>query len=136
MEDITEEEGNYVEYQTAPSMRWQPCLFERDSVQMLLGSMFHSYMKRVKETDCQAELRRLLAAGPPVYVSDKNALTLPEGDTHVCKLWYASDPAEEKSSKLAGAVEGEERERLWEELRGFLTEEKDAEEVEAEGKGE
>ena len=36
MEDITEEDGNYVEYQTAPSMKWFPCMYEKVVVQQLL----------------------------------------------------------------------------------------------------
>jgi hypothetical protein len=88
-------------------------------VEQLMADQFHQFVERVKTTDCQAELRRLLAAGPPVYVSDPNGFPLPEGDTHVIQLWYASDN-QERSAKLAGAVDGEEREVLWNELRAFL----------------
>ena len=70
-EDITEDDKNYVEYQTHPSLTWRPCLFEKDVVENLVTSQFTRYMERVKKTDCQAELRRLLATGPPVWVSDK-----------------------------------------------------------------
>ena len=41
------------------------------------------------------------------------------GDTHVCKLWFASD-GKERSAKLTNALEGEERERLWQELKEFV----------------
>lgn len=41
------------------------------------------------------------------------------GDTHVCKLWFASD-GKERSAKLTNAVEGVERERLWQELKEFI----------------
>ena len=84
-----------------------------------MADQFHQFVERVKTTDCQAELRRLLAAGPPVYVSDPNGFPLPEGDTHVIQLWYASDNRE-RSAKLEGAVDGEEREALWNQLRAFL----------------
>jgi hypothetical protein len=57
-EDITEEDGNYVEYQVHPSGAWKPCKFEKDSVEFLLNAQFDSYMKSVKTTDCQAELKR------------------------------------------------------------------------------
>ena len=103
-----------------------PALFEECAVQQLLDTQFSTYMDRVKSTDCQAELRRLLAAGPPVHVADKNALPVPKGDTHVSLLWYARD-GEEREAVLKGAVVGEEREVLWEELRGFLSEEGDDE---------
>jgi len=131
MEDITEENKNYVEYQTAPSMKWSPCNFEQCAVNTLLETQFKTYMDGVKKTDCQAELRRLLAKGPPIYVEDKNALPLPEGDTHVFNLWFAEDN-KERPAMLVGAVMGEERDKLWEELRGFLTEEKDEDEKQAE----
>lgn len=52
--------------------------------------------------------RRLMEKGPPVWVSDQHGLTLPEGDTHVQQLWFMSD-GQERSAKLAGALEGEER---------------------------
>jgi hypothetical protein len=57
-EDITEEDGNYVEYQVHPSGAWKPCKFEKDSVEYLLNAQFEVYMKSVKTTDCQAELKR------------------------------------------------------------------------------
>lgn len=100
-------------------MRWKPALYEQSVVQQLLETQFHDFVGRVKKTDCQAELRRLLSAGPPVYISDKHALPLEEDDTHVIKLWYASDD-QERSAKLDGAVEGEERQKLWDELKRFI----------------
>ena len=35
MEDITEGDGNYVEYQSYPSMVWKPSLFEKSIVQQV-----------------------------------------------------------------------------------------------------
>mmetsp|Transcript_12994 Transcript_12994/g.19801 ORF Transcript_12994/g.19801 Transcript_12994/m.19801 type:complete len:161 (-) Transcript_12994:165-647(-) len=118
-EDITLEDGNYVEYQTYPSLEWKPALFELSVIQSLLESQFQKYIEQVKKTDCQAELRRLLESGPPIYVSDKVALPLPDGDEYVSKLWFACDNTE-RSAKLVGAVDGEEREKLWDELRQFI----------------
>eukprot|EP01046_Picozoa_sp_COSAG06_P018873 COSAG06_NODE_1327_length_9855_cov_3.900574_4_plen_74_part_00 len=46
--------------------------------------------------------------GPPVWVSDPHGLALPEGETHIQQLWFSSDGAE-RSAKLTGAVEGDER---------------------------
>ena len=115
-EDITEEDKNYVEYQSFPSLKWRPCLFEKDVVENLVTSQFTRYMERVKKTHCQAELRRLLAAGPPVWVSDKNGLPLEDGDEYVCKLWYAADGME-RSARLVGSKVGEERDALLEDLK-------------------
>ena len=107
--------------------------------QKLLDTQFEQYINRVKKTDCQAELRRLLKNGPPIYVSDKHAFPLDENDTHVCKLWFAMD-RKERSAKLRGAVEGEERDALWTELNEFIIEEGkeegDDDDEEEEGDGE
>ena len=110
---------NAVEFQGYPSMRWKAAFFEQSVVQQLLDTQFHDFVKSVKTTDCQATLRRLLKAGPPIYISDKHAFPLEEGDTHVVNLWFASDNTE-RSAKLDGAVEGEERQKLWDELNQFI----------------
>jgi hypothetical protein len=104
-------------------MKWQPAQFELCVIQQLLETQFEQYITRVKQPTCQAELRRLLQAGPPIYISDKVALPLAdeEYDTHVCKLWYAVDQ-KEHSAKLIGAVEGVERDTLWAELNEFIIE--------------
>lgn len=102
-------------------MTWKPAKYEQSVVERLRQRQFHDFVERVKTTDCQAELKRLLKEGPPIWISDKHALALDEdsGDTHVCALWYACDN-QERSAKLDGAVEGEEREKLWEELKEFI----------------
>lgn len=129
MEDITEEEGNYCEYQTSPSGAWHPAQFAAEVVQQLLDTQFHTFMKKVQEADCKAELRRLVAKGPPVWLEDKHALPVPEGDSHICQVWFAQDDVE-KSAKLEGALEGDARQTLWEELRQLLEAmEEDKEEV-------
>ena len=121
MEDI--DETNYVEYQSAPSGIWKAALMEQGVVEQLLKTQFHNYISKVKASDCQAELRRLLTAGPPIYVSDKHGLPLAkEDDTHVSALWYASTNTT-VSAQLDGAVTGQARTDLWEELQEFLIEE-------------
>jgi len=124
-----------VEYQSHPSGTWKPALFEDSIVDQLLGEQFEQYVDRVKKTDCQAELKRLLAKGPPVYIEDKHALSLDEADTHVVKLWFAKDN-KEVSAKLKGAVEGDERDKLWEELKQFIVVEGKEEGDDAEEEGE
>lgn len=88
----------------------------------LLADQFHLYVERVKKTDCQAELKRLLKAGPPIHIADKHALKLDEDDNdeYVCRLWFAREGGQEVSAKLEGAVEGDERDALWEELKKFI----------------
>lgn len=43
----------------------------------------------------------------------------PDTDTHICKLWFQRDNVE-TTAKLDGAVEGQERDKLWEELKSFI----------------
>ena len=116
MEDITAEDQNYVEYQTAPSMKWHPALYAQSVVQQLLDTQFDSYIEGVQKADCEAELRRRLGVGPPVYIADKHAMPVPDGDTHICQLWFQSDGVE-RSAKLKGAKEGADRQALWDELK-------------------
>ena len=119
MDDITEEDGNYCEFQTFPSGSWHAALFCSDVVEQLLATQFHTFMKKVQETDCKAELRRLVAKGPPIWLEDKHALPLPKGDTHITHVWFARDD-EERSAKLNGAVEGKARDVLWDELKQLV----------------
>jgi hypothetical protein len=101
-------------------MQWHPAKFEASVILQLQQDQFSTFVNKVKTTDCQAELRRLLVKGPPIYISDKHALPLPEnGDTHICQLWFSSDDSE-RSAKLVGAVEGDERQKLWDELKEFI----------------
>jgi len=55
-------------------------------IQKLLDTQCQQYVDRDKKTDCQAELRKLLKTGPPIYVADKHAFPLEENDTHIVKL--------------------------------------------------
>jgi hypothetical protein len=116
MEDITDD--NYVEYQSMPSGLWRPAKIEQSVVEHLLRTQFDDYVTKVRQSDCQAELRRLLASGPPRYISDPHGLPVPESETHIAQLWYASDQ-QTRSARLPNAVTGVERERLWDELRAF-----------------
>lgn len=129
-------------------MTWHPAGYERSVVEHLLDTQFESYLEKVRTTDCQSELRRLLSVGPPVYLSDPHALPLPQtpptptpdggvgdgdtptgggddtptggsGDTHVVAVWFAGDGTE-RSARLRGSVVGEERNQLWEELKRFV----------------
>lgn len=46
MEDITEEDKNYVEYQTFPSLKWYPAMYEQSVVEEILKSMFFSFVDK------------------------------------------------------------------------------------------
>mmetsp|Transcript_27494 Transcript_27494/g.55017 ORF Transcript_27494/g.55017 Transcript_27494/m.55017 type:complete len:118 (+) Transcript_27494:63-416(+) len=105
-------------------MKWKPAQFELCIVEELLKTQFRDYVNRVQKADCQAELRRLLASGPPTHVADKHGFPLDDGEDRVERLWFARD-GKEQSARLDGSLEGEEREQLWQTLRAFLTEGKD-----------
>ena len=121
LDDI--DESNYVEYLPMPSAVWRPALFCEATVRHLLASSFESYVSAVRAADCEADLRRRLGKGPPVWIEDKHALPLPDGDGHIERLWFASDGLE-YSAKLDGALEGEARQVLWDELASFLPQKK------------
>lgn len=88
-------------------------------VRSLLRTQFRDYVEAVRKADCAADLKRRIGSGPPIWVADKHAMPLPEGDTHVERLWFAGD-GHEYCAKLAGALEGEARQKLWDELAAFL----------------
>ena len=104
MEDITIDDKNYCEYQTAPSGRWHKSKYAAGTVRRLITHQFPEYVEGVRKADCAADLKRRLAAGPPIYVSDKHALPVPEDDTHIERIWFAED-GKEYSAKLKGCVE-------------------------------
>ena len=116
-DDIDEE--TYCEYQTAPSMLWYPSKYSAEVVQELIDTQFKNYVDNVQKSDCARELRRLLTAGPPIWLADKNALPLSEGESHICKVWFSKDN-KEVTAQLKGAVTGEERQALWDNLKQFL----------------
>ena len=111
-DDIDEEE--YVEYRTSPSGEWHVSKYSALAVRQLIKTQFQKYMDDVEKAskDCAAAVRRLVNAGPPIYLSDKNALPIPEGDTHIDAVWYCSTGREE-SAELEGALRGDAREELW-----------------------
>ena len=71
----------------------------------------------MQQADCQAALKRVLEAGPPLYVKDAHGLPLEDGETHVCALWFQTDKLE-RSSRLEGApADDAARQTQWDELR-------------------
>eukprot|EP00298_Acanthocystis_sp_HF-20_P015742 c21247_g1_i2.p1 GENE.c21247_g1_i2~~c21247_g1_i2.p1 ORF type:complete len:153 (+),score=86.49 c21247_g1_i2:184-642(+) len=118
-EDITNE--NYCEYLTAPSQTWHPSLYSEEIVRQLIATQFGTYLKNVENAtrDCAAAVRRVIAKGPPTYLSDPHALPLPEGDTHITTIWYSKSNTEE-SARLEGALSEEEREKLWSDQKEVL----------------
>ena len=120
--------SNYVEYRVSNKEIWYVCPFEQMAVEQLVSTQFDKWIERVNKTDCQAELKRLLTKGPPIYVSDKvgfehakNEEDAQDGTGEgkfVSHLWFMSDN-EERVGKLANALEGDDRMKKWGELKTF-----------------
>ena len=105
-EDITAEDENYVEYQTAPSGAWHAAKYAEETVCRFIRVQFDEYVAGVRKADCEADLRRRIGKGPPIWLADKHALPVPDDDTHACRLWLART-GREYSAKLKGALEGD-----------------------------
>jgi len=118
-EDIDAE--SYVEYQVAPSMQWYPSKFGEPAVRELRTTQYTSYIENVQKSDCIKEFTRLMACGPPVWIADKHGLPLPEdgSGTHIVNLWFMNGDKTE-TAKLQDALEGEERQTLWDEMKSFM----------------
>ena len=113
------EDENYVEYQTAPSGAWHAAKYAEETVCRFIRVQFDEYVAGVRKADCEADLRRRIGKGPPIWLADKHALPVPDDDTHVCRLWLART-GREYSAKLKGALEGDARQKLWDELSAFM----------------
>jgi len=108
------DDDNYCEYQTVPSGEWNCAYFSSDTIEHMINSQYAKYLQDVEAAakDCAAAVRRLVEMGPPMYLSDRVGLPLPEGDTHIDKVWFSSND-KETSARLVGSLQGEERETLW-----------------------
>lgn len=112
-DDITKD--NLIEYKLSCSDEWfsmksPTCA---DCIFIMRDSQYHDYIERVQKTDCKKELRRLMTTGPPIWISDPNLFEVPEGQ-HVESLRTQKGT---ESAKLKDALDGEERVKLWEELK-------------------
>eukprot|EP01035_Chromulina_nebulosa_P019634 gene19634-25545_t len=112
---------NYVEYTTTSDTNeeiWQPSGYCSSCIEVLLQSQWKNYITGLEKATCRAEMRRLLEKGPPIYISDSKALPCPE-NSDVKSLWFKVDGSI-KSSKLEGALEGQERLDFWNEKMNFF----------------
>jgi hypothetical protein len=107
---------NYCEYQTN-SGKWYPSPYCEDVIRTLISSQFKKYIDDVEKCTCKSQMRNLIASGPPIYLYDKN-LGVPSTE-HIVQVWYCNTN-EYVSGKLAGAVEGDERQELWDRYKLFF----------------
>lgn len=130
-DDITSE--NYVEYRSFDSssahssLQWLPSGYCQACVEQLIKTQWYTYVSSIEKSTCRAEMKRLLARGPPVNVRDPKAMPCPD-EREVAELWYISDGAVH-DAKLEGSLTGEAREAFWKEkLEFFLEDEGDEQE--------
>lgn len=105
------------------SENWIPSKYCYGCVTRVRNESFSSYIESIKTATCPKQLRKLIEAGPPIYVSDPAAFPVQEGD-HVYEFrrFYPDGTEEVVSARLVGSVIGEERERLWGELQAIAYE--------------
>ncbi|KYN96087.1 hypothetical protein PGSY75_1449800 [Plasmodium gaboni] len=115
------DESNYIEYKTDEHSKWYPSKFCLNCTGILIDSQYEKYINSVQKSECLKEQTSLLKLGPPINVKDKNGY--PESDDkEIYSLWYFCDK-KIHSAKLKGSLMGEERMKLWNELKNFLIKE-------------
>ena len=124
---------NYCEYRTVPSMTWLSSNYCENDIKHFMSIQYHDYLENLRKSDCKAEIRKMLEVGPPIYVHDKHGLPIPDEDTHIDMIWLSSTNSD-ISAKLDGALEGEAREKQWEELRDEMKQALDVPEEETKEK--
>ncbi|CDU19793.1 hypothetical protein YYC_05663 [Plasmodium yoelii 17X] len=111
-------ENNYIEYKTDEYSEWYPSMFCMNCTGILIDTQYHKYVDSVQKSDCLKEQTSLLKMGPPINVKDKNGFPLSDGK-EIHSLWYFCDK-QVHSAKLDGSLLGEDRMKMWEELKKFL----------------
>jgi hypothetical protein len=76
-EDLTAD--NYVEYRVGPTAPWLPAKFCQECLQTVLDTKFEAYMTGVASSTCEAELRRYMLKGPPIYIEDPTGFPVADG---------------------------------------------------------
>jgi hypothetical protein len=91
-------------------------------LEKFITEKFSEFTAAIAKADCKAELRRRLKVGPPAWVWDNDGLPIPDGDTHIDRVWYAEDK-KEFSARLIGSHTPDSRahEKLWNKLSLVMT---------------
>ncbi|CRH01428.1 conserved Plasmodium protein, unknown function [Plasmodium relictum] len=112
------DENNYIEYKTDEFSKWYPSSFCLNCTNILLKTQYHQYINNVQKSECLREQTNLLQMGPPINIKDKNGFPFSDGK-EIYSLWFFSDK-KIHSAKLDGSLVGEERIKVWNELKKFL----------------
>jgi hypothetical protein len=84
----------------------------------MIDTQYQAWIESVKNATCPKELQRLIDQGPPIWLYDTIAFPVQPED-HVVEIGY-DNPMISISAKLVGAVEGDAREQVWQEMRAVM----------------
>ena len=109
-------DSNLCYYKTSGGGEWKPSGWCVDCILLMIRSQMQGWIEGVKNATCPKELQRLIDMGPPIWLYDRQ--TYPVGEEeHVEEFKHGETVF---SAKLSGAVEGVEREKLWDEMRAVM----------------
>lgn len=108
------DETNYCEYQTNTG-KWLPSLYCDEVIDHLIDSLFEKYKDDCNKCTCKKQMRRMIQKGPPMYLYDDHALPVEDGE-YITNVWFSYTNST-KSAKLKGALEGIERQTLWDHFK-------------------
>jgi hypothetical protein len=111
------DESCYAEFMPPSLSKWKPAPYCSNCIQQFfIDQQWAKYLKSIAEADCAAALRRVLSKHPPLYVTDKGFATDESAEGVVGQFWFSNSNAVH-SSKLKDALEGQERDRFFEEKK-------------------
>ena len=110
------DENNYCEYQSSSGV-WYPCIYCDEVVKEMICRQFEDYKENVEKSTCKSQMRRLMGSGPPVYLRD-GGMPVPQGE-YIARIWFCKTNCC-CCAKLLGALEGKERQDLWDHYKEFF----------------
>ena len=114
LEEITK--SNFVKYKfDLEAEEWLESKYCKDCVILLLNTQWKTYLDGLKD-DCKKTVKNLIISGPPINIKDKDGF--PGEDNKEVQILYYDDS--EQRAKLNGTLEGEDREKYWNELKSLL----------------
>jgi hypothetical protein len=76
-EELTDD--TYAEYRVSAASPWLPAKFCTDCIQTVLDTKFDAYINGVANSTCEAELKRYMIKGPPIYIEDPTGFPVQDG---------------------------------------------------------
>lgn len=109
-------ESNTCYYRTNNNPDWTISKWCIICVNGYIATQHQAWIENVKNATCPKELQRLIDIGPPIWINDKSTFPVSDGD-HIREFKHGDTVI---SARLHGAVEGEARDRLWDEMRAVM----------------